>query len=354
MSRNRAPSHRVYQPGKRHMELIASVSRSSGLEKGGDALRDFKVQQEYREFIQSKVDEYWKRYPLRSTTYDVKAREEVQQNLLILFRKLREGILSTNRSDAFALEVYETSLHFAVIFHTPIQTSSVLSHLLPDLYLRVPAPASPTAHASTAQATTVLALLHHLVAAYPSQSQYRERLHSLPHAFLPRTSDAHRWLDELARNLRRCNYARLDALTHRSAFERIFRGTEDAQGTRDPGNLAFEALCTLADALRTKARETTWLVLRGAYRELSCPQLASPPTPVEYASPSTRMWLARSLMLRPALSKDKDTDVAIKAVDEWLARKAAEGDVRSRESEGMEGRWIVCKVPAKRRAPCVH
>lgn len=28
---------RVYESGKRHMELIASVSRSSGLEKDGDA-----------------------------------------------------------------------------------------------------------------------------------------------------------------------------------------------------------------------------------------------------------------------------------------------------------------------------
>ncbi|KAH9891853.1 hypothetical protein C8Q73DRAFT_91868 [Cubamyces lactineus] len=32
-----AQPHRVYEPGKRHMELIASVSRSSGLEKDGDA-----------------------------------------------------------------------------------------------------------------------------------------------------------------------------------------------------------------------------------------------------------------------------------------------------------------------------
>lgn len=31
------PPMRAYEPGKRHMELIPSVSRSSGLDKDGDA-----------------------------------------------------------------------------------------------------------------------------------------------------------------------------------------------------------------------------------------------------------------------------------------------------------------------------
>ncbi|KAJ6585326.1 hypothetical protein B0H19DRAFT_1109218 [Mycena capillaripes] len=37
---------------RRKMEHIASVSRSSGLEKDGDALKNFDVQDEYRTFIQ--------------------------------------------------------------------------------------------------------------------------------------------------------------------------------------------------------------------------------------------------------------------------------------------------------------
>lgn len=32
-----ARQRRVYQPGKRHMELMPSLSRSSGLDKDGDA-----------------------------------------------------------------------------------------------------------------------------------------------------------------------------------------------------------------------------------------------------------------------------------------------------------------------------
>ncbi|PSR71996.1 hypothetical protein PHLCEN_2v12206 [Hermanssonia centrifuga] len=85
------PSHRVFEPGKRHMELIASVSRSSGLEKDGDALRNFKLQEKYREFIQEKVS--FGLHVNHSWTL-----------FMIFSGKLREGILSTKRNDAFALE----------------------------------------------------------------------------------------------------------------------------------------------------------------------------------------------------------------------------------------------------------
>ncbi|KAI0712445.1 hypothetical protein C8Q76DRAFT_797292 [Earliella scabrosa] len=224
--------NRVYEPGKRQMELIASVSRSSGLEKDGDALRDPKIQEEYRAYIQDKVDEYWKKYPFLSpcrsgASEDAESRrnrKEMEENLLILFRKLREGLLSTQRRDAFALEVYETSLHLSILFKSPAQTTSTLSHLLPDLYIskrnsgggstsqhlspenprRTPSAASspspvlpahcsqiqgrpeepspPAAAAAiprTALATTLISLLHRLVQAYPSQSAFDAELRRL-------------------------------------------------------------------------------------------------------------------------------------------------------------------------------
>jgi len=40
---------------QRQMELIASVSRSSGMEKGGDALKSHNIQEQYRAFVQDKV-----------------------------------------------------------------------------------------------------------------------------------------------------------------------------------------------------------------------------------------------------------------------------------------------------------
>ncbi|KAI1794974.1 hypothetical protein LXA43DRAFT_971018 [Ganoderma leucocontextum] len=205
------------------MELIASVSRSSGLEKDGDALRDPKIQQEYRAFIQGKVDEYWKRHPLSpddtcgETAAAARNRKENEENLLILFRKLREGLLSTNRRDEFALEVYEMSLYLSVLFKSPVQTTSALSHLFPDLYISIAsqttaspstsntpkvstastrAPSTPTPPrsrhpppperplASSALASTVILLLHHLVVAYPSQIPFYTHLRQLHPALL--------------------------------------------------------------------------------------------------------------------------------------------------------------------------
>ena len=69
------------------------------------------------------MHDYWERYPYGSVPKDTKHRDEMQGNILILFRKygrytnvvldpnisvysgkLREGLLSTRRNDAFVLE----------------------------------------------------------------------------------------------------------------------------------------------------------------------------------------------------------------------------------------------------------
>ncbi|TFK91880.1 hypothetical protein K466DRAFT_283725 [Polyporus arcularius HHB13444] len=203
--------------------------------------------------VGSQVDAYWKKYPLRShreraspghedadeeADADADAfrnRREMEENLLILFRKLREGLLSTHRRDAFALEVYETSLHLSVLFNSPVQTTSTLSHLFPDLYVTVnirpppapspppsasassssnsaptadplaptlssqsqdsrpatqasaplpPAPASqpapsPSSVPRSALSSTLLLLLHHLAQSYPSQIAFHTQLRQL-------------------------------------------------------------------------------------------------------------------------------------------------------------------------------
>ncbi|GBE83063.1 hypothetical protein BKA93DRAFT_725687 [Sparassis latifolia] len=348
----RPPQHRAFQPGKRHMDLLPSISRSSGLDKDGDALTDFTVQEEYREYIQGKLEEYWRR---RGAPDAEKGRQDVEQNLLILFRKLREGVLSSNRSDEFALKVYETSVHLSILFHSPGQTTSTLSHLLPELYLRVfpsPPPFADSGH--PAFPTTILALLHNLISGYPSQSRYHELLHSLPRTFLPRDSDAYRWMDDLTRTLRRRNYARLERLTQRDAFASFAApdkvtssGHAGKDGsTADADNRAkslhLEALCTLVDAVRAKARETAWRILRGAYRELTCPL----PGRTAEVPLTTSEWLARSLTLRSVLPQRIDHSISIaQLVDDWLNGKCKEGEVRRKE--GIEGRWIVCKVPVK-------
>jgi len=317
------------------------------------------------------LNDFWSSHPFGTSVGDLQRRQADQENLLILFRKLREGLLSSKRNDQFALEVYETSLHLSIIFNSPKQTSSILAHLL-HLYT-LSSPASASTH--PALPTTLLSLLHLLVTGYPSQSHYYEHLHSLPPIFLPQSSDAFRWLKNLVRCLRTRNYARLEDLTERRNFARFVseeskseteaklqvgpdhrandrsRKTAATAHSGAPSNLPLEALCMLVEGLRNKARETTWLVLRSAYRELHCPPDPAPSSGQDETKTSvhspTSEWLARSLTLRPVLSEDQGVANVAKLVDEWLTRKCTEGEVRRKEGPGMEGRWIICKIPVK-------
>ncbi|KAI0357538.1 hypothetical protein OH77DRAFT_108832 [Trametes cingulata] len=414
------PQHRVYKPGKRHMELMPSVSRSSGLDKDGDALRDPKVQEEYRDFIQTKVEEYWKKYPLRAvpgsddhSPESVPHRKETEENLLILFRKLREGLMSAQRRDQFAREVYETSLHLSVLFRSPAQATSTLSHLFPGFYVNVsdvrtkpppmasastssprrseagaqPASTSGPSPPTTALTSTLIFLLHHLVSSYPSQLSFHTQLRQLhpslkqllqappraadeprtpssdlsaapsPHPAASQPSDrirgaspiftAHNWLVELARCLRRRNYARLDALTRRAVFSRFVDITSSgpSEGAERRPDLALEAIQVLVDSLVEKAGGTTWNVLRTAYREVN---LRATPTGASVGD-TTALWLARSLVLRTSAASGLPLEVERKdgtydIVEQWLTERSAKGEARRKEGEGMEGRWILVKA----------
>ncbi|KAI0081638.1 hypothetical protein K474DRAFT_1694975 [Panus rudis PR-1116 ss-1] len=332
------PNHKVYQAGKRHMELIASVSRSSGLEKDGDALRDHNIQQEYRDFIAGKLRDYWDQYPHGQTTEKSKQQAEMQSNILILFRKLREGLLSTKRSDEFALEVYETSLYLSILFESPAQATSVISHLLPGVYLSF---AELPASALTA---SLLSLLHFLLASYPSQSRFFEHLATLPPRFIPKESEQCRWIESLAKALRTRNYARLDGLTDADALKKLVPSTLQEPTPKPPEarqlnvafNLPLSALHTQVNALRAKARESAWMVIRSAYRELHIDPAAESPS-------STHCWLYRSLALRPVKYDPKDgSSDEIAQLDTWFQEKSKAGEVRPKE--GVAGRWIVCKI----------
>ncbi|KAI0784805.1 hypothetical protein C8Q75DRAFT_777646 [Abortiporus biennis] len=344
MSRSaRARPHKIYQPGKRHMELIASVSRSSGVDKDGDALRDFKVQQEYREFIQEKLDKYREDYPRfshASTKDDGKQKEAIQENLLILFRKLREGILSTKRADDFALEVYETSLYLSVIFDSSKQTTSILSHLLPDLYLKFPDLDSTPIRGSV-QKISLLSLLYNLIASYPSQSRYFEQINSLPPKFLPRNSKEYRWIAELSRCLRTRNYARLENLTIEETIAKIIGSASLTPTSKKPKSqvdcetLELDAFVTLLSSIRSKTRSTTWTIIRSAYMELNLS-----------VSSSTSEWLCRSLTLCPV---DPDLEDGLKydidkLVAGWIDERAKIGEVKKKEGSNVDDRWKLVKL----------
>ncbi|KAI0297695.1 hypothetical protein BC826DRAFT_150297 [Russula brevipes] len=197
-------------------EHIPSISRSGGIERDGDTLKDFGVQEEYRDFLQQKLDAYWKRYDPTSSSEDSDAQKsEVESNILIQFRKLREGISSSRRRDHFAIEVYETSLWLSIIFRSHAQTTSILDPLLPDLYLSVTTP--PEGFSCL---TVLLASLHALDRHYPSQRAFFDLSRNLPPSFAVR-DDHQIWLRELSCSLRRDGYSQFRRLTQRTSLVRL-------------------------------------------------------------------------------------------------------------------------------------
>ncbi|KAJ7758100.1 hypothetical protein DFH07DRAFT_818663 [Mycena maculata] len=314
----------------RRMENIASVSRSSGLEKDGDALKNFDVQEDYRQFIQGKLNDLWERHIRLPTETEAEARQRVdaQENVLILFRKLREGIVSSKRTGQFTMEVYETSLYLAVVFDSPQHINPVIPALVAFLHL----PSTETSRNSVQ--TVLICLLHHLVATYPSQREFHLFLDSVPKAFLPDGSAAQAWIKSLTGCIRTGNYAKIHRLTQMSALPVDDSGQSYVEqmaamslSSEAGPELPRKALYHLVDALQSKTRDSAWTIMRVAYRELSCqvdPHL------------DTRNWLERSLGLMSEVPGGRNV-----LLDEWLERESALGHIRKKD--GVDGRWILCK-----------
>ncbi|KAJ6585327.1 hypothetical protein B0H19DRAFT_927507 [Mycena capillaripes] len=245
-------------------------------------------------------------------------RQVADSKTVQIIGKLREGIISSKRVDKFALEafsVYETSLYLAVLFDSPRHITPVIPALMS--YFHLP---STEPHRNCIL-TILICLLHHLVAAHPSQREFHAYLASVPRAFFPNTSGAHVWITSLAGCIRARNYAKIDKLTQVSALP-----VDDIESESGP-ELPQKALFHLIDSLRNKTREMAWMVMRSAYRELSCqvdPHL------------NTREWLERSLGLLSGIPGKSSL-----GLDEWLDRESGLGHLRRKD--GIEGRWIVCK-----------
>lgn len=288
------------------LHQLAGVAGSS--EAGMRAsLKDSKVQEQYRVFVGEKLHKFWTE----------KQTKDGQENILILFRKLREGIYASKRSDAFAIEVYETSLCLSALFDSPIQTSSILSHLLPELYTSV--------SIRPPISSVLISLLHHLIAGYPSQKTYFEHLSCLSPNVLDRTSEAYVWISNLASSLRTLNYIRIEALSRHDVYRHILSVSKSSDETNDElVRLAQDAVHVLVERLRSKARDKAWVVLRSAYRELS-------------ASEETQTWMIKCLLL-----STEQTSASGPSLEEWMNERCRDGHLRPKE--GAVGRWIVCKV----------
>ncbi|KAH9988346.1 hypothetical protein BJV77DRAFT_1161018 [Russula vinacea] len=126
-------SDRQIRHSHNKFEHIPSISRSSGVERDGDTLKDPDVQEEYRKFLQQKLDAYWKRYGPRPALRILTLRRPRWKAMFLSnFGNSGKGFLLLD-----VMIVYETSLWLSIIFHSYAQTTAILSPLLPDLYLSV-------------------------------------------------------------------------------------------------------------------------------------------------------------------------------------------------------------------------
>jgi len=290
-------------------------------------LKNYQTQEEYRRFIQEKVDHVLENHPQRpDESEDHKTqRKYAQENVLILFRKLREGVSSAGRKDTFALEAYETSLYLSVIFESPKQTISIIAHLFPP---NAEPPAQFTGRFPSVQ-SLLSSLLHHLVASYPSQGTYHQHLASIPRTSLPQGSQISLWLTSVTKSLRTRNYAKFSMLSQKATVAKLLESSTYGLVTnaRGPAEdvLATNAVFSLVQALRRKASETAWNVLRSAYREL------------DQGSTDMETWLTKSLFLDSVIGDEWTVKV-----NDWLETKTSLGHVRRKENAVQK--WIVCKV----------
>lgn len=219
-------------------------------------------------------------------------------------------------------KVYELSLYLAVIFESQKQTASII----PTLFTRSDTSDSTTATSLPTPSThsILISLLHHLVTSYPSQSTYNQHRTQIS---LRNRSKASDWLISLTRSLRMRNYAKFENLSgKKSVLEVIGESTTSTTNS----DLGTRALLFAVDSLRRKAGDSAWDTIRSAYRELSC----------DTTSLGTKTWLRRSLCLDSVVLDDSSCEI-----ESWLEQKLPLGHVRRKE--GVEGRWIICKVKWK-------
>lgn len=214
---------------------------------------------------------------------------------------------------AHCLLVYETSLYLSIIFASSNHSTVIIPPLLNDLYFKAFNARTQSTEPQTHRRphiSLVVSLLHLLISKYPSQVSYQQQLCSTQ---TPQPTRI--WFKNLTSCLRRGNYHHVGLLTRHEPISRLFDDEEDKAES-----LGRQAVMMSIDALRAKARESMWNVIRSAYRELW------------FEKPYVdRQWFGRYLCL----------DVDESSFDEWLL--GLETSKRIMPKEGSENRWIVMK-----------
>ncbi|GAA5934664.1 uncharacterized protein JCM15063_003037 [Sporobolomyces koalae] len=118
--------------GKREQdEFSLLLSPSRGIQDDDPtSLKNPLVQERFRDYIRDKLNAWSAAYPLGTRPRDLQRRNEELGIILLDLRKLREGIHSIQRVDAFASEVYEASVLLSLVASNHAQLSASLSHLV--------------------------------------------------------------------------------------------------------------------------------------------------------------------------------------------------------------------------------
>lgn len=226
------------------------------------------MQETYRRWIDEKLLEYERKGDVGSERSKLD-REDIIRRL----RKLREGLLASNRDDAFATEVYETSLYLAAAYGVSDQVTAVSAQILPPSRILSPkASAKITQDRNVRGATLFLIMLHHLRLATLSASSLQWVVVALSHPFVTHNlSDSHLcWLKQVVMAWRCGNHHKIWNLTSNQTLDTILLPSL-TQGPR--GRREMAAFVAEAEGFRCRVREMAWKVTVTAYREESEPWL---------------------------------------------------------------------------------
>ena len=211
----------------------------------------------------------------------------------------------------------------SIVFRSHAQTASILTPLLPDLYLSIKPPLKGEASSCL---TVLLASLHSLERHYPSQRAFFDLSKNLPPSFAL-GDDHHVWLRGLSSALRRSGYSQFQRLTQKSSLVRLVAlERPDPTPLQIGPDLPLLSLQTLVDSLRDHLRLSVWCTIRSAYREFALPV------------PNTATWLSKVLLLEPEMEKQearRDGDL----VQVWFTSRENLGEIVRKD--GADGRWAV-------------
>ncbi|GAA5899165.1 hypothetical protein JCM8208_003023 [Rhodotorula glutinis] len=148
------------------LDMLLSPSRglqggSAGVDDDEASLRNPEIQERFRKHVAAKTSRWSTAHPAGRGAELRKQRMQELGIILLDFRKLREGILSSRRVDSFACEAYTASVLLSVYAANDPQLSSSLPHLVQALHAQSSLP-DPVASTSRAAPSSLDAALAHL------------------------------------------------------------------------------------------------------------------------------------------------------------------------------------------------